>query len=715
MSSDQIERYLALGRQALDEHFARLAAGPQLFKAREEAEVFGNKRMNGLLKRTKEMHDNYARWAAAVDEAAKRPENIQVTRQLRKKAKKPRPSSGVPYPTPLLFYLDWDQVAGAPSPTNFGFSDAQRAFFEELQYQKYYSYYMDYQLLPQRKTGAWLLFYQAYREAYVSADESWPIGRYTLRMRVAANAAAPAERRFVEVGQLGSNVSDFTVLSAHQVTGTLEQPQIIELSVNVTATGKREFAVREKRPNSRTAEIRSYHDEFEKTGHGPVPAIWIDWLEIEGPLAPPPAAISTIAQTQDRAGARTVIERFATRAFRGRQSAPEYLDRLMALYDARRAVGDSFEEALKQPLSVVLASPSFLYLREPSAEGGTRKLDSFELATRLSYFLWSRPPDDELLTLARSDALQQPAVLAAQVDRLIADPRCEQFVSGFTHQWLGLDRLDFFQFDFRLHRGFDDSTKAAAREEVYQTFAWLLRESLSLRSLLKSDFVVINGLLASYYGLDGVSGDEFRKVTLPPGSPRGGLLGMAAILAMGGNGQYTSPVERGAWVLRKLLHDPPPPAPPNVPQLARLGDKPLDVRERLRAHQDQPQCANCHRRIDPIGFGLENFDAAGKWRTEDIYELKGGQKRTWSVDSAAAFHNGPAFRDFFELRDIVASKPDAFARGFTEALIEYTLGRPCGFSDQELVATIVNRARSKDYSVQEFIHALVASEAFNSK
>jgi hypothetical protein len=486
--------------------------------------------------------------------------------------------------------------------------------------------------------------------------------------------------------------------------------------VDVGKDGKREFAVREKRPNSRTAEIRSYFDEFEKTGHGPVPAIWIDWLEIEGPQSSRhPAAVSLVAPAQDRGGARDVIERFATRAFRGVRPSADYLDRLLALFETRRGLGDSFDEALKEPLSAVLASPDFLYLREPSAEGGHRRLDGFELASRLSYFLWSGPPDDELLALARSDALQESAVLAAQVDRMIDDDKSRQFASGFTHQWLGMDRLDFFQFDFRLHRSFDDSTKAAAREEVYQTVACLLREDLSLRRLLKSDFVVINGLLASYYGLDGVSGDAFRKVSLPADSPRGGLLGMAAILAMGSNGQSTSPVERGAWVLRKLLHDPPPPAPPNVPQLARLEGKMLNVRQRLRAHQEEPQCANCHRKIDPIGFGLENFDAAGKWRTDDTYLLKGGAKKTWPVDPAGAFHNGPAFKDYFELRDIVESKSDAFARGFTEALIEYALGRPSGLADEELVASIVNRAREKDFALREFVHALVASEAFHSK
>jgi hypothetical protein len=717
MSSDQIEQYLSLGRRALDEHFAGASAGQrQSFKAREEAEVLGNKRMNGLYQQTKDNHDRYVRWAAEVDEAAKRPENVKLAEQLRKKAEKPRPSSGLPYATPRLFYLDADQIKGAPSPTRFGFQDAQKAFFDENQFTNFFSYYADYQLLPGRDTGAWLLFYQAYRETYVSAGEKWPAGSYTLRMRVAANDAAPKERRFVEVGQRGDDVSDFTVFSAHQVTGTLGQPQVIELPVNVALGGKREFAVREKRPNSRTAEIRSYHDEFEKTGHGPVPAVWIDWLEIEGPVtAQHSTAALPFAATQDRAGSRAVIERFATRAFRGVRPSADYVDKLVALFETRRSLRESFEEALKEPLSVVLASPDFLYLTEPSADRGHRRLNSFELAARLSYFLWSSPPDEELLALARRDDLQKPAVLAAQVDRMLADDKSRRFASGFTYQWLGMDRLDFFQFDFKLHRGFDDSTKAAARDEVYETMSCLLRENLSLRCLLKSDFVIVNSVLADYYGIAGVNGDAFRKVPLSADSPRGGLLGMAAILAMGGNGQYTSPVERGAWVLRKLLHDPPPPAPPNVPQLARLEDKMLDVRERLRAHQEAPQCANCHRKIDPIGFGLENFDAAGKWRTEDTYERKGGMKKTWPVDPAAAFHNGPAFKDFFELREIIASKSEAFARGFTEALIEYALGRPFGFTDEELAISIMNQSREQDFALRAFIHALVASESFHSK
>ncbi len=205
-------------------------------------------------------------------------------------------------------------------------------------------------------------------------------------------------------------------------------------------------------------------------------------------------------------------------------------------------------------------------------------------------------------------------------------------------------------------------------------------------------------------------GVEIDARDLPAGSPRGGLLGMAAVLAMGSNGERTSPVERGAWVLRKLLHDPPPPAPPNVPQLARLEGKILITRERMLAHQEEPQCASCQRKIDPIGFGLENFNAAGKWCTEDSYGPK-----TWPIDPAGAFHHGPAFNDYFQLRDLIAAEPAKLALGFFDALIEYALGRPCGFADEELMSTMVEEGKKKDFALRKFIHTLVSSRQFQSK
>ena len=597
--------------------------------------------------------------------------------------------------------------------------------------------------------------------------ESLPPGEYKLRFRIGAVEGTPAERHFVDLGVVPQK-DQFNHLETFQVTGSTGKPQVIEVSVHLSHNGPRKFALREKR-DPKTDDKR-FKAAIEKTGVGPVPALWIDWVEWEGPFnrpatlsplqsvltrnaAPAGNAVAGLSEpgntneqpasqspatvgASDSKRAHSILAEFAQHAFRDVSPEDAFIGQLVALYETRRKAGDTFEEAIRTPLSVILASPGFLYLYEPGDEASRRQLNDRELAVRLAYFLWSGPPDAELLQLAEQSKLHLPEVLRQQVDRLIADSRSDEFVAGFVHQWLDMERLDFFQFDVNLYRDFDESTRAATREEVYQSFAHLLRAESgllaksttqathndgSLGKLLKCDYVFVNGLLANYYGIEGVTGDEFQKIKLPADSPRGGLLGMAAIHAMGSDGVVSSPVERGAWVLRHLLNDPPPPAPPNVPQISRLEGQILTTRERLLAHQEEAQCASCHRKIDPIGFGLENFNAAGKWRTEDSYQARDGRgrgvgkRKTWAVDASGAFHKGPAFNDYHELRDLIADREEDFARGFTEHLIEYALGRPFGFTDEDLASEVVGSAKRNEFAVREFIHALVQSKAFKLK
>jgi len=627
--------------------------------------------------------------------------------------------------------MSWKSSDRSKPPKDFGLPDENEVNFRIQVFHEHAPSFCAYLANPLSDTGALLTIYNVHPEEVIAlppdSPSDWdktvrapvPTGNYMLRLRIGQIPKTPKERAFLE---MGTHTSDggFASQRAFQITGTVANPQLIEVPVTITKDSPRSFVFREKRPLNADQEI--YNESQKRTGIGPDPVLWVDWVEWEGPL-PDPARTEIAHQlvfenttgAPESQHARAIIQRFAVRAFRDKAPESEYLDKLVKLFEGRRKAGDAFVEALKQPLSVVLASPSFLYLSEPGSEKAPRQLTDLELATRLSYFLWSAPPDETLFDLAQRGELHKPTVLAQQVNRLIADNKAKAFANGFTHQWLGLTRLDFFQFNTKLYRDFDESTKAASRDEVYQTFAYLLRNGESLSRLLKSDQIIINAQLANYYGIEGVKGDEFRKVSLPAGSPRGGLLGMAAVLAMGSNGEHTSPVERGAWVLRKLLHDPPPPAPPNVPQLTRLEGKLLTTHERLQAHQEEPQCASCHRKIDPIGFGLENFNTVGKWRTEDSYEKTGVGKKTWPIEPAAAFFNGPAFKDYFELRDLIAAKPERFARGFTEALIEYALGRPYGFTDEDLAASIVKQAQAKDFAVREFVQALVASKAFQTK
>ena len=296
-----------------------------------------------------------------------------------------------------------------------------------------------------------------------------------------------------------------------------------------------------------------------------------------------------------------IISDFALVAYRYKKPRPEFIKGLMELFQDRLAKGKNFDVAIRTPLSIILASPRFIYMREPGVEGDPRKLNERELAIRLSYFLWSSPPDSTLISLAKAGKLKQN--LSQQVERMLKDPKARNFVDGLAHQWLDMKRLDFFQFGLKQYREFDQSARNASREEVYQTMLHLLRsnEEGQLNKLLKSDFVVVNAILANIYGIQGVEGDEFRRVQLNEGSPRGGLMGMVAINAMGSDGVESSPVERGVWTLRHVLNDPPPPAPANVPMLNRINGK-MTKRGKLIAHQEEPQCASCHRKIDPIGL-----------------------------------------------------------------------------------------------------------------
>ncbi|MDA9962410.1 DUF1592 domain-containing protein [Opitutales bacterium] len=552
-----------------------------------------------------------------------------------------------------------------------------------------------------------------------------PLGKYRVRVRMGSVEGTSLDRHFAVLGSVSNGGSrnvdgdGFSLLETFQVTGTTHDPQVFETTVELTLNGSRKFSLREK--SNLMADTLRGKREIYKNGMAAPSALWIDWVEWEGPLQDKVQDdglvsilqnnLNGIVDTQEKR-VRRIFQQFCVEAFRRVEPAPQFIDQLVGLYKTRIAAGDSFDVAIRTPLSVILASPGFLYLDEPSMKESKRPLNDRELAVRLAYFLWSSPPDARLFALAKRNELSNPATLRAEVDRMIADPRSEEFVAGFVHQWLHMERLDFFQFDTKLHREFDESVRASARKEVYESFALLLsdQEEGRLGKLLKSDYVMINGLLGTYYGIEGVTGDHFRKVSLPPDSPRGGLLGTAAVLAMGSDGIESSPVERGAWVLRYLLNDPPPPAPPNVPQLSRLADKPLTARERVLAHQEEPQCASCHRKIDPIGFGLENFSAAGKWRTEDKHG-----KKTYDIDPSGKFHKGPEFSGYFEMRDLIAQKENDFARGFTEHLIGYGLGRPFGFTDEDLANEITSAAKKEDHSVSAFVHALVQSKAFITK
>jgi mono/diheme cytochrome c family protein len=731
MSANQLEQYQALGREALEEAFAWQTSAGVEKKLHYEGETT-TPVVRKFVAYQIDARERAQKWVKAVEEAAAKPENKDIVAKLKKESK-----------NDSILRREWARIPGAPNPRTFGFdkkgeNDADLANDSlGAGWLKYHQYYIQQPAIDQ---GAYLGTQTRhpaelnvnYIELLVPFD--WPVGDYIVRVRAAATKESPPERRFLD---FGIHARTGRVMATHEITGTLESPQVIEIPLTLTRGNadrdSRTLFIREKGSWDTNEEgNRKRAEAVKRNGIGPELVLWIDWMEIERapnvnkPKPPGFAALNLPLDAKSPAPAlpelRAGLERFATEAFRGTQPPAGYIDRLLSLYDVRIKAGDKPNAALKETLSVVLTSPMFLYLAEPSPDDKRRPLNDAELATRLSYFLWSAPPDAMLRDLAKRGDLKKPQVLAAQTERLLDDPRSEGFLQAFVHQWLGLDRIDFFEVNRALYPRFDSGTKVAAKGEIHETIAHIMKHNASLRDLLKSDYVVINRVLAHYYGISGVKGDGYEKVSLPKDSPRGGLLGMAAIHFMGGNGERTSPVERGAWVLRKLLHDPPPPAPANVPAITRLAGKVLTTHERLLAHQEEPQCASCHRKIDPIGFGLENFDAAGQWRTEDSYmaiDAAGKpdpkSKKTWTINAAAEFYKGPRFDNFFALRDIISSKSDAFARSFSEALIEFALGRPIGFRDEPLIADMITQAGKKDLAMREFIHALVSSREFHMK
>lgn len=728
MSSDQFEQYLALGREAIDEALERRAAIGVAKSYRLEGEEL-NVRIRKFIDDTFSAHERGKQWVAAVDAAMNLPENAAVVAELRKTST-----------DASILRRGWARIHGAPAPESFGFNTgennadkANRAANNTYAF-PYYRYYLEQ---PALDRGAYLTIgvgNDLNSHIPLLVPFSWPVGDYMVRLRVAAVADTPRERRFLE---FGIHPRHGQVMSTHEVTGTMDSPQTIEIPLTLTRGHRdrdnRTLFIREKGTADHYTQTRSRFDTARRAnGVGPTMALWVDWFEIERKTdldQPAPEGIAAIEDVLALEGKDPSVEmlhgvftRFATAAFRGIPPEPKFVDRLLRVYEGWRKLGRRPDDAFRETLAVVLASPRFLYLAEPQTDDQPRRLTGSELATRLSYFLWGSPPDARLRDLGAEGALLKLEILAAETERLLDDPRSAGFRHPFVEQWLGLDRLDFFEINREKFPRFDDATKQASRQEIHEMFAHLWQTSGSLGDLLQSDYVVINSVLAEYYGIEGVTGDSFRRVPTPAGSPRGGLLGTAAICVMGGNGDSTSPVERGAWVLRKLLNDPPPPAPANVPLLTRLSDHVLTTAERLALHQEAAQCASCHRKIDPIGLGLENFDPVGQWRTTDRYALadeKGKpdlkSQRTWTIDPAVQLHRGPRIRDYFELRNYLATRTDDFARGFSTALVEYALGRPVGFSDEPLLEVMTRRAREEKYSLRAFIQALVASDSFHVK
>jgi Protein of unknown function (DUF1592)/Protein of unknown function (DUF1588)/Protein of unknown function (DUF1585)/Protein of unknown function (DUF1587)/Protein of unknown function (DUF1595) len=408
--------------------------------------------------------------------------------------------------------------------------------------------------------------------------------------------------------------------------------------------------------------------------------------------------------------AKSILGTLMRRAYR-RPVNDADLQKPLELYRAARADGD-FDAGIEMGLSAVLVSPEFLFRveRDPAgvAPNAAYRISDLELASRLSFFLWSSIPDDELLDVAIAGKLKEPVVLEHQVRRMLADARSRALVTNFAGQWLHLRNLASITPDMRLFPDFDDNLRQAFRQETELFFESILREDRSVLDLLNANYTFVNERLAKHYGIPHVYGSRFRRITLDEDSRRGGLLRHGSILTVSSYPTRTSPVIRGKWILDNLLGVPPPPPPGAVPALKEntsIG-KGLPVRERLAEHRSNPACSGCHKLMDPVGFSMENYDAVGRWRT--VEESK-------PIDAAGGLPDGSQFSGVSGLEQALLSRPELFLGTFTEKLLTFALGRGVEYYDAPAVRRVVREARTQDFRFSSFIMGIVKSTPFQMR
>src|SRR6266568_8450105 len=540
------------------------------------------------------------------------------------------------------------------------------------------------------------------REGDIFASVRFPHdGEYILRAKAYGEQAGPEPARM-------SFSLDGKELKKFDVTAEEPTPQVYEMRVHASA-GTHKFAA---------AYLNNYRNPKDPNPKNRDRNLVIHYLEVEDtdPSQPPvlPETHKRIffrqptPETKTEA-AREIIGRFAPRAFR-RPVVKEEVDRLMTLFALGDTNGESFEQSVKLALEAVLVSPSFLFRGElqpdPNNPAVIRPVDEFALASRLSYFLWSSLPDDELCALAGRQALRKN--LEQQVKRMLNDPKAQALVDNFAGQWLQTRNLKLVAPDKSLFPEFDDNLRASMAKETELFFNEIVRQDRSVLEFLDADYSFVDGRLAKLYVLPGITGDDFQRVSLTS-THRGGLLTQASILAVTSTPTRTSPVKRGKWVLENLLGTPPPPPPPDVPELKEGQEAALTgtLRQRMEQHRLNPICAACHARMDPIGFGLENFNGIGAWREKE------GE---FAIDPAGKLVSGESFNGPAELKTILLKrKRDDFVRCLTEKMLTYALGRGLEYYDKCAVDQITKRLAKGRYRFSTLILEIVKSTPFEMR
>lgn len=511
-----------------------------------------------------------------------------------------------------------------------------------------------------------------------------------------------------------SNNANFSQVISEQdipVTASAEAPQLIDFHIPLGDI--------QRNPFRKLTTTFPRRDEFlhirnvSNSSGGKQPfQVLIDHIEISAPFYEqwPPATHTSVfipsdSREDEELYSREVLSRFLRRIWR-RSVTSQEVDPFVALFLKYRPEFSTFENAMVEVLATALATPEFLYLtqRESAADASVPStITDLELASRLSFFLWSSLPDDELLDVAEEHRLSEPQVLTAQVNRLLADPRSKRFSQQFVQQWLAMDGLD------SVDHVTDHDLKEAMREEPVAFFEEVLRNNLSVMDFIHSDYAVVNERLAAHYRIPGVYGPHFRKVSIEPQWNRGGLLTGAGILAMNSAGKDSHPLKRGVWMLERILHDPPPPPPPNVPEVDLTDPEILKMtlKERIADHRNKSACRSCHSRIDPWGIAFENYDALGSYRTR-IKDVP--------VDATAQLFNRQTLAGMDGLkRYLLEDRQDQLARAMVHKLTAYALGRPLSFGDHADLDRITAQFRKQGDRLGDLIHLIIHSDIFTSK
>lgn len=466
-------------------------------------------------------------------------------------------------------------------------------------------------------------------------------------------------------------------------------------------------------PKSRAPWQRKMTDD---EGNPLYPFLIFDWIEWEGPITKPGDAAKREGLFSEEGASpeevRASLNRFAERAWR-RPLYEGELNRYAAVVEAETAKGVAWRAAYKAGMMGILASKNFTYLAEGEPSEQRSQLNDFELAARLSYFLWSSAPDQELLDAAKAGKLRE--TLSAQLNRMIADPKIERFTDSFPHQWLQLKKVGMFPPDEKLYPDYDKWLEQSMVLETKEYFAEVFRQNLSIREFLDSDWTMLNPRLAHHYELPIPSTAEFQRVTLKPENHRGGILTHGSILSLSSDGTRHRPVHRGIWVSEAILGKTPAPPPPNVDAIEPnpVDEPKATIRQKLAAHKENPNCASCHAKIDPLGLAFDNYDAIGRWRTEELVQK--GTGKNPAVDASGELPDGRAFSGPVEFRQLLVRDTDQFARAFVEKLANYSLRRPMTIDDQDELDAIVTTAKQHDYQLRELIEVFVLSSLFQSR